>query len=83
MLSSVLNNTKAVQVNIGIMRIFTKIRQMLTDNTELRIAMQNIEKKTDGNTKSIELLFEYVDELIEKKENPQPRKTIGFKTKKK
>lgn len=84
MLSSVLNSAKAIQVNIGIMRIFAKIRQMLTDNTELRLAIQNIERKTDGNAKSIELLFEYVDELMEKKEEkPKPRKTIGFKPKKK
>jgi hypothetical protein len=79
MLSSVLNSKKAIQINIGIMRIFTKIRQMLTDNTELRLALQKIERKTEGNAKSIELLFEYVDELMEKKENPQPRKAIGFK----
>lgn len=55
---------------------------MITDNTELRLAIQNIEKKTDGNTKSIELLFEYIDVLMEKQENPHPRKTIGFKPKK-
>ena len=83
MLSSVLNSTKAVQVNIGIMRIFAKIRQMITDNTELRLAIQNLERKTDGNTKSIELLFEYMDVLMEKQENPKPRKAIGFKPKKK
>ena len=61
------------------MRIFTKIRQMLTDNTELRLELQKIERKTEGNAKSIELLFEYIDELMEKKENPQPRNAIGFK----
>jgi len=85
MLSSVLNSTKAVQVNIGIMRIFTRIRQMLTDNTELRLAIQNIEQKTDGNTKSIELLFEYMDGLMEKAEKPKkkPRiKKVGFKQQK-
>jgi hypothetical protein len=83
MLSSVLNSKKAIQINIGIMRIFTRMRQMLTDNTDLRLAIQNIERKTEGNAKSIELLFEFVDELMEKKENPQPRKAIGFKPNKK
>ncbi len=37
MLSSVLNSPKAVQINIQIIRIFTKLRQMLMDNTELRL----------------------------------------------
>lgn len=83
MLSSVLNSKKAIQINIGIMRIFTKIRQMLTDNTELRLALQKIERKTEGNAKSIELLFNYVDDLMEKKENLQQRKEIGFKPNKK
>ncbi len=83
MLSSVLNSKKSIQINIGIMRIFTRMRQMLTDNTDLRLAIQNIERKTEGNTKSIELLFEFVDELMEKKENPQPRKAIGFRPNKK
>jgi len=86
MLSSVLNSSKAIQVNIRIMRIFTRIRQMLSDNTELRLAIQNIERKTDGNSKSIELLFEYMAELTEKKEEKpkqKPRRQIGFNPKKK
>jgi len=86
MLSGVLSSDRAIMVNIQIMRIFTKIRQMLTDNTELRLAIQNIERKTDGNTKSIELLFEYMDELTEKEEKPKkpkPRKVVGFKQQKK
>jgi len=83
MLSSVLNSPKAIQVNIQIMRVFTRIRQALTDNTELRLAIEKLEKKTDNNTKNIEVVFQYVDELMEKKENPKPRKQIGYKLPKK
>jgi ORF6N domain len=83
MLSSVLNSAKAIQVNIQIMRIFTRIRQMLTNNTELRLAIEKIETKTTNNTKNIELVFQYIDELLEKKENPKPRKQIGYKLPKK
>lgn len=36
-LSSVLNSKQAIYINIQIMRVFTRIRQMLTDNTELRL----------------------------------------------
>ena len=83
MLSSVLNSPKAIQVNIQIMRIFTRIRQMLMDNTEIRLAIEKLEKKTDNNTKNIEVVFQYMDELSDKKESRQstikPRKQIGYK----
>ena len=45
MLSSVLNSPRAIQVNIQIMRIFARIRQMLADNTELRLEIEQIKKK--------------------------------------
>lgn len=83
MLSSVLNSPKSIQVNIQIMRIFTRIRQMLTDNTELRLAIEKLERKTDNHDKNIELVFKYLDELLEKKENPTPRIQIGYNIKKK
>ena len=79
MLSSVLNSSQAISVNIRIIRIFTRIRQMLMDNTELRLAIEEIKKKTDNNSKNIEVVFQYLDELIEKKEAPKPRKQIGYK----
>jgi hypothetical protein len=81
MLSSVLNSEKAIAVNIQIMRIFTHIRQKLIDNIELRLAIEELKKKTDNNTKNIELVFQYLDELLEKKEKPKPEKQIGFKIK--
>jgi ferritin-like metal-binding protein YciE len=83
MLSSVLNSEMAIKVNIEIIRAFTRIRQMLTENTELRLAIEKLEKKTENNSKNIELVFQYMDELVEKKEKPKPRKLIGFKTSKK
>ena len=83
MLSSVLSSPKAIQVNIQIIRIFTKIRQMLLDNTEIRLAIEKLEKKTDNNTKNIEVVFQYMDELIDKKEAIKPRKKIGYKLPKK
>lgn len=83
MLSSVLNSDRAIKVNIEIIRVFIRIRQMLIDNTELRLAIEEIRKKTDNNTKNIEVVFQYLDELIDKKENPKQRKVVGFKLPKK
>jgi hypothetical protein len=79
MLSGILNSDRAISVNIQIMRIFTRIRQALTDNTELRLAIEEIKRKTENNTKNIEVVFKYLDELLEKKETPKSRKQIGYK----
>ncbi len=83
MLSGILHSDRAIMVNITIMRTFTTIKQMLTENTELSLAIEKLEKKTDNNTKNIELVFQYIDELSEKKENEKPRQAIGFKIPKK
>jgi len=83
MLSSVLNSKKAIKVNIQIMRVFTRIRQMLTENTDLRLAVEKLERKSENHSKNIELVFKYLDELLGKKENSKPRKLIGFKPAKK
>ncbi|AOW08696.1 ORF6N domain-containing protein [Flavobacterium gilvum] len=79
MLSSVLKSDKAIQTNIQIMRIFTKVRQMLLDNTEIKIDILQIQKKLENHDKNIELVFSYLDELSDKKENEQPRTKIGYK----
>ena len=79
MLSSVLKSDKAIQTNIQIMRIFTKVRQMLLDTTEIKIDILQIQKKLENHDKNIELVFSYLDELTEKKENEKPRTKIGYK----
>ncbi|MCK6648188.1 MAG: ORF6N domain-containing protein [Bacteroidia bacterium] len=79
MLSSVLNSKQAIIVNIQIMRIFTRVRQMLSDNTELRLEIEKIKKKIDNHDKNMEIVFQYLDELIDKKENPIQRNKIGYK----
>ncbi len=70
MLSSVLNSEKAINVNIQIMRIFTRVRQLLTDNLSVKLEIAKIKKKLENQNKNIELVYSYLDELIEKQENP-------------
>lgn len=79
MLSSVLNSDKAIQTNIQIMRIFTKVRQMLLDTTEIKLDIAQIQKKLENHDKNIKLVFNYLDELTEKKEDEKPRTKIGYK----
>ena len=60
MLSSVLNSKQAINVNIQIMRIFTKVRQMLTDNLSVKLEVEEIKKKLKNQDKNIELVFSYI-----------------------
>ncbi len=77
MLSSVLNSSRAINVNIQMIRIVTRIRQMLMDNTELRLENEKIKAKLDSQGKNMEVVFRYLDELIERKAESKPRKLIG------
>jgi len=81
MLSCVLNSPRAIQLNIQIVRIFTTIREALTDNLSVKLDIEEIKKRLHNQDKNIELVFNYLDELIEKQDNPKPRKPLGFKRK--
>lgn len=65
-------------MSFKIIDVFVKLRQVLADNSELRLLIGEIRKKTDNNTKNIEVVFQYLDELIQKKDNRKPRKLIGY-----
>ncbi len=83
MLSGILSSNRAINVNIQIMRIFTKIREVLVDKLNVKLEIEEIKKKLKNRDKNIELVFTYLDELLEKQENPEPRKQIGYKLPKK
>lgn len=57
MLSGILNSDRAIAVNIQIMRVFTRIRQMLSGNTELHLEIEKIKKKLDNQDKKHGKLF--------------------------
>ena len=74
MLSSVLNSERAIQVNIQIMRTFTKIREMLVSNKDLRQKIEAMEKKYD---KKFSKVFEAIGKLLDK--DAKPLSKIGFR----
>ena len=78
MLSSVLNSERAVQVNIQIMRTFTKLREMILTHKELQKKIESMEKKYDYQFK---IVFDAIKRLLEPPENPKGR--IGFRSVKK
>lgn len=81
MVANVLTSERAIQVSIQIIEVFIKMREILTDNLSLKLEIEEIKKKLTNHGKNIELVFNYLDELIEKKENPEQRPKIGYKKK--
>lgn len=79
MLSSVLKSERAVMVNIQIMRVFHRITKYLLDHAELKTELEKLKKGLSNTDKNLEVVFRYLDELMEVKENPSLRKRIGFK----
>ena len=75
MLSSVLNSTRAIHVNIEIMRTFVQLRKILSSHTALARKLTDLEKKYDAKFK---VVFEAIRQLMIPPE-PKDRSTIGFK----
>lgn len=73
MLSSVLRSDRAILVNIQIMRTFTKLRHVLLENEELKLAVEDLRNQTD---KKFEIVFSVLDKLLNKEEGP--KRKIGF-----
>jgi len=68
MLSGVLNSDRAILVNIQIMRIFTKMRELLLTHKDLLLKMEAIEKKVTGQDEKIKLLFDYLKQFVKKQD---------------
>jgi len=78
MLSSVINSDRAIQVNIQIMRAFSKLREMLSTHADLKRKIEAMEKKYD---QQFQIVFEDNKQLLETEY--KPRKKIGFTVKEK
>ncbi len=76
MLSRVLSSKRAIQVNIQIMRIYTKLRGILIDQKDILIKLEQLERTVDKHDQDIRVVFSYLRELL----NPQrePTRKIGF-----
>ena len=77
MLSSVLNSEIAIQVKIQIIRLFTKMKQLILDNKDLWMKIEKIEQHLLKNDEEIKTIFAYLKKLLIQ-EN-KPRNPIGFK----
>lgn len=78
-LSNVVKSEKATQMSIKIIEIFVSLREFLTNNLSSKIDIEEIKRRLDNNDKNVELLFSYLDEMMEKQENKVERSKIGYK----
>lgn len=77
MLSSVLNSETAIQVNIQIIRLFTKMKQLILDNKDLWMKIEKIEQHLFKNDEEIKTIFAYLKKLLIQED--KPRNPIGFR----
>jgi len=77
MLSGVLSSDTAIEVNIRIIRIFTKLREMLLTHKDILLKLEQMEKQVVANSDDIQNIFVALRELL----NPpiEKRPAIGFK----
>ncbi len=83
MLASVLNSARAIGVNIQIVRIFNRMREILASHTELLNKLTKIKEKMGEHDNQIQLIFEYLEQLEAARQQGleyQSRKPIGFRS---
>jgi len=74
MLSGILRSSKAIKINISIMRAFIRMREIIDENKELREKLDDLEARYD---EQFRIVFEAIRELITVKQKPVA--PIGFK----
>jgi len=79
MLSCVLNSERAIAVNIQVIRVFAKMREMLLTHKDILLKLEQIERKMAGHDEDIQLIFKYLKQLLNPPQEPRPR--IGFRRK--
>ncbi len=82
MLSSILNSDRAIQVNIRIIRIFVKMRELLLNQKDFVKQLKEIAHKVEGHDENINLIFEYLRQLEQSRQQQEEqvkRKKIGYR----
>jgi hypothetical protein len=77
MLSNVLKSDIAIEMSIKIIRIFTKLREMLLTHKDILLKLEILEKQIVQNSEETQIIFNVLKELINTP--PEPRNPIGFK----
>ena len=78
MLSGVLSSDTAIEVNIRIIRIFTKLRELLLTHKDILLKLEQLERQVVQNSEDIQIIFAALKELLNPPQEP-PRPRIGFR----
>jgi 3-dehydroquinate dehydratase len=76
MLSSVLHSKRAIQVNIAIMRVFVKLRELASTHKELFLKLTRLERKLEKHDQEIQAIFNAIRQLMTPPD--KPKRKIGF-----
>ncbi len=82
MLSSVLKSKTAIKVNIQIIRIFTQMRNLLSSHKEILLKLKQIEDRVSSHDEQMLLIFEYIKQFEQTKQElleNKKRTKIGYK----
>ena len=81
MLSGILNSDRAIEVNIAIMRVFVRIRELLSNRKELTFKLKELEDRIQDHDEKIIAIFEAIRQLMAPPETK--KRKIGFELKEK
>jgi len=70
---NVLNSERAIQVNIAIMRVFVKLREMMATHKELAFKLVELEERLEAHDEQIQKIFEAIRQLMTPPEPPRKR----------
>lgn len=86
MLSSVLNSAAAIAINIQVIRVFTKMRELLADHKNVLLALEKLRGTVSHNSRDIKVIFNLLKKMREEEQNrallaqvAKKRPPIGFK----
>lgn len=82
MLANVLKSARAMKMSIRIIEVFVKVREMLLTHKDILLKLDRIEQKLLGHDDSLMLIFEYLRQLEQDKQQQEEqvnRKRIGFR----
>ncbi|MEJ1241726.1 ORF6N domain-containing protein [Chryseolinea sp. T2] len=79
MLSCVLSSKRAVEMNIRIIRIFTRMREMMLTHKDILLKLEKMEKQVLQHDEDVKVIFDYMKELLDPEAGPMRK--IGFKRK--
>ena len=79
-----LKSQSAIEVSFRIIDVFVRVREMVIDNTEVRLEIEKIKHIINSQSKNMEVVFQYLDELQGKVDKLSPKlssneQQIGFK----